>query len=415
VGFDLHIRDFQSIEEANLRIEGFTVIYGTNNTGKTAAIRALRGVFSNTPGHRFVRQGKDKTVVKVVFDDGNEVLWEKGEKVSPLYVVNGKEISPGKAVPDEVLELGLKRINVGQRKLWPQFASQFGGRLFLLDQTGAVMAEAMADVERVGALNEALRLSERERKSTASTLKVRRQDRVQLERELEHFEALDEVDRKSKQLEVMHKKLTKGIRIAGWLQQLRAQMQAATRTVEQLSGVEDLEVPETKELEAQLRRLRRIQKLRRMYRAAEDQIARFEHVTELELPGVTELEKDLKKLEILRSTRDKIEKYKLEVKRYSPAKVIDFHETSEILAVVKGDFQRLGSLRALRERGNACKDVWKKATKELQELTVEYQEACDEVESILGDLQICPTCGSYIEEIGNEREGVCGAGCEADS
>ena len=49
-----------------------------------------------------MRNGEAHSTVSVVFDDGNEVTWEKGKKVN-RYVVNGKEIDKvGSGVPDEV-------------------------------------------------------------------------------------------------------------------------------------------------------------------------------------------------------------------------------------------------------------------------------------------------------------------------
>ena len=39
-----------------------------------------------------MRKGEPYSSVCVTFNDGNEVLWEKGTKVN-RYVVNGKELS----------------------------------------------------------------------------------------------------------------------------------------------------------------------------------------------------------------------------------------------------------------------------------------------------------------------------------
>ena len=42
------VQNFQSVEDATIVIDGLTVITGTNNSGKTAVMRAIRGC-SPTP------------------------------------------------------------------------------------------------------------------------------------------------------------------------------------------------------------------------------------------------------------------------------------------------------------------------------------------------------------------------------
>jgi energy-coupling factor transporter ATP-binding protein EcfA2 len=146
----VRVKNFQSIKDAELKISGLTVITGPNNSGKTAFLRAIRGLFTNAPSGPLVRQGEQNLSVYMMFDDGNSVFWEKG-KVNQ-YTVNGKTLSSvGRGVPPEVEALGVREISAGSEKIWPQVARQFDGTLFLVDRPGATMAEALSDVERVEA------------------------------------------------------------------------------------------------------------------------------------------------------------------------------------------------------------------------------------------------------------------------
>ena len=86
------------------------------------------------------------------------------------------KIYPGREVPSEVQALGVSSIEVGTQTVWPQIASQFSGQIFLLDQSGAVVAETIADVDRVGSLTDALRLCESDRKGLKSALEIRKTD-----------------------------------------------------------------------------------------------------------------------------------------------------------------------------------------------------------------------------------------------
>ena len=131
--FKVRVKDFQSIADASITVDGFTVITGPNNSGKSALMRAIRGAFQNTRGSGFVRHKKAKTSVEVEFSDGNKLEWSKGtaKSAKPTYVINnGSPIHPGQAVPDEVRDLGIKPIMAGGRDIWPQFAPQFTGQIF---------------------------------------------------------------------------------------------------------------------------------------------------------------------------------------------------------------------------------------------------------------------------------------------
>ena len=103
----VRVQNFQSIEDASVTIDGLTVVTGANHSGKTAFMRAIRGVFTNAPPGPLVRHGCAYLSVSLVFDDGTSVLWEKGwekpgrkGKTINRYTVNGKQIATvGRGVP----------------------------------------------------------------------------------------------------------------------------------------------------------------------------------------------------------------------------------------------------------------------------------------------------------------------------
>lgn len=186
----VRIRNVQSIRDATLRVEGFTVVTGPNNSGKTSSQRAVRGVFTNASPGPLVRYGESHLTVDLTFGDGHTVKWEKGEKVN-RYTVDGKVLSTvGRGAPPEVTALGVSEVKAGSDRLWPQIAEQFGGVLFLVDRPGSVVAEALSDVDKVGRLTEALRLAESDRRSIGAELKVRRADVLTSEQELADFDTL---------------------------------------------------------------------------------------------------------------------------------------------------------------------------------------------------------------------------------
>ena len=190
----VHVSNFQSIRDADVVVDGFTVITGQNNTGKTALMRAIKGVFQNTPGTAFIREGETNCSVTVDFGD-RKVTWYKGtgKRDRPTYTIDGGEpMHPGQGVPSEVEALGVMPIQAGGQEVWPTIASQFTGQLFLLDKPGSAVAEAVADVERVGQLNRALSKAESDRRQAATTLRVRQGDLQKLEDLEKGYSGLDE-------------------------------------------------------------------------------------------------------------------------------------------------------------------------------------------------------------------------------
>jgi exonuclease SbcC len=197
----VRVKNFQSIEDAEVLIDGFVVICGPNNSGKTALMRAIRGLFTNAAPGSYLRQGANFLSVEIEFDDGTTVLWEKGwEKPDKKgaavnrYTINGYQIaSVGRGVPPEVETLGVKSILAGNNPIWPQVADQFDGTLFLVNKTGAVVAEALSDVERVGRLTDALRLSDKDKRAATSEIKIRRDDLKTFQDEVSRYRGLDSV------------------------------------------------------------------------------------------------------------------------------------------------------------------------------------------------------------------------------
>lgn len=247
--FTVHVENFQSLSDVTVAVDGFTVVSGQNNTGKSALMRAIRGAFQNARGTSYIRHGQTKSVVEITFDDGRKLRWEKGKGPGdkPTYVIDGgSPIHPGQAVPDEVRALGVKPIMVGGREIWPQFAPQFTGQIFLLDQPGSVLAEAVSDVNHVAQLNDALRFAESDKRSAAAELKIRLNDQVALEASVKKYDGLDAVDAEIVTIEAAHAKAVKIGNVIQAATALRDRLLAVQAAVAKLEGVEGIEIPDVK-------------------------------------------------------------------------------------------------------------------------------------------------------------------------
>ena len=163
------VKDFQSISNAQIDIDGFTVVIGKNNLGKSALVRAIDAALTNRTGNEFIQWGKKETQVHLKKDD-LDILWKKGDSAS--YKINGKSYSKlNRAVPPPILEAGFRKIEIGDLKLTPLVAPQFE-ELFLLDKPGSVITEALSVIYKLNVLSDADSLCQKEIRSTKALLKT---------------------------------------------------------------------------------------------------------------------------------------------------------------------------------------------------------------------------------------------------
>lgn len=178
------VKDFQSVQEADLEVSGFTVLVGRSNLGKSAIIRAVRALLDNQPGEAFVRKGAPFSEVELSAP-GLNVRWKKGGGHN-AYQINGLDyVDVGRGAPLAVAEAGWGDLHVadGEDPLPVQVADQFEP-LFLLNRKGAYAAKVLSDVEQVERLQACLTAAEKDRRTARATLKVRQQDLQDVRAEL---------------------------------------------------------------------------------------------------------------------------------------------------------------------------------------------------------------------------------------
>ena len=300
------IKDFQSIEKADLEISGFTVITGKNNSGKSAVQRAIRGVFQNTRGHAFVRHGKPHSEVSVSFEDGNEVTWLKGKKENK-YIINGKEFDKvGSGTPEELDDFMVQPITAGGREIWSQFAPQFTGQVFLLSETGSVLAEAISDVERVQTLNNAMKQSERDKRAANSTLKVRKKDEKALQQDLEHYVGLDSLGLLLDTIESLEEKVATLTNQIATLISYQNKRGALLSEISLLDGVTSITIPNTEKVASLSEGLSSLLELRGEYSEASKTVSFLQGISSVYIPdegGLLTLTATLKTLTDLQTDR----------------------------------------------------------------------------------------------------------------
>jgi predicted ATP-dependent endonuclease of OLD family len=74
------LKDFQIFSQAKISFEpGLTVITGSNSSGKSSIMRAIRTLGDNNPyARRFIRHGTDKAVVALQLEGMPPIYWQRG-------------------------------------------------------------------------------------------------------------------------------------------------------------------------------------------------------------------------------------------------------------------------------------------------------------------------------------------------
>lgn len=174
----IHAKNFQSLKDISLPVEGLTVIVGSSNAGKSALIRAASAALCNKSGNYFVRNGAKNAEVTIeglpnVKGGTLDVSWEKGKKPT-TFTINGEAYAKvGKGVPSKLEDAGYRDLSLRDVDLRPLIASQSDPRgLFLLHESGHTLVEALAVASKLDLLADAIELCEADRRSLEVTVRT---------------------------------------------------------------------------------------------------------------------------------------------------------------------------------------------------------------------------------------------------
>lgn len=203
----IEVKGFQAIENVELEIDRFTAIVGGSNIGKSSVVRAIKCALTNSSGTSFVRHNeycarkvrnhktcKCQASVHIVME-GFDLLWEKGDAINK-YLFNKQEYDkPGTGIPEFLVTTGFSPVKIGDTSGSIQIADQFFP-IFMLNQSGPAIAEAISDVSRLDRINRASKSAEKDRKEAVSTRKLREDDSLALRLRLQKYEGIDEAIQK---------------------------------------------------------------------------------------------------------------------------------------------------------------------------------------------------------------------------
>jgi len=394
VMIEVEVRNFQSIERVALKVEGFTALVGRSNIGKSALVRAVKAALTGAPVSSFVRHGKaclrrtKKAKTCKCFSmvhlkaEGFDLLWEKGDAIN-RYTFNGAVYDKAEKGTPDFLSPAFLPVKIGDRQELLQVADQFSA-IFLLDQTGGVVADVLSDVARLDRINVAMRMAERDRKEAVSTRKVREKDVVDLGVKLEDFAHLDVAVAQAEQVQADLLSIEKTV---GQVEQLDGFLQVGSALAQRITALEAglaTAVPDKADLIGPCDLLVQMAGWLGDYGAQTEAIGKLTPVESLDIPvkgGLEERHETYDQLARWHAQllvfRDLLNAMK-PVEALPPLDAVGLKDALGAFQGVQGHLTRLQALEG----------AITKLEGEYEAILIEEKAAHDEVEA----LGVCPTC-----------------------
>ncbi|SKA86746.1 Rad50 zinc hook motif-containing protein [Caloramator quimbayensis] len=197
----IEIINFQSHKDTKIIFnEGYNVICGPSDSGKSAIIRALKWVLYNEPkGTDFITQGENSCKVSVTFSDDTTIIRERAKNRNIYRLIDSKgeeSIFEGfkNDIPKEILSAhGINKVYIDIDS--PEsinLASQLEGP-FLLDKTGSIKAKAIGKLVGVHIIDEALKELNKDLVNLQGEVKRFSKDYDDINEDLKQYENLENI------------------------------------------------------------------------------------------------------------------------------------------------------------------------------------------------------------------------------
>lgn len=277
------IKDFQSIANTEFEIDGFTVIVGSNNRGKSAIVRSIDAALSNRLGNNFIRWGKLQTEVGLT-TDSLDISWVKGETAS--YNINKKPFtSLNRAVPKPISDAGFRKLEIADEKLNPLIAHQFE-ELFLINKSGPFVTEAISTLYDLNDINDADTLCQKKLRASKSLLKTRQADADALSDKISQFNGLEDVKVKWEEIKGLLKKSDALKKEISDIEEFENQLKDAESKIQKLQTVSKIKVPKIEGPERLINEYQWLNQTIIVFQKSLQLVQRLKAITEIKIPDI---------------------------------------------------------------------------------------------------------------------------------
>lgn len=385
---NIKVHNFQSITDADITVDGFTILVGESSQGKSACMRAVNAACNNRFKQGFLKYGTDEMRIDVKYSDDDRTLTvTKTKKDSPTYKLGDTVYQKlNRTVPPEIDDFnGFGVIDNYEQKYQLNFFTQFSKPL-LLEFSQKRILEILSSSKAFDDMNDAVSKLNKKREQNNGAFKQLSQmiadNKTQLsslsERESEIRDDITMVSERMERLKECEKR---------------------TQTVEELSGLENVRT----ETERRAERLK-------------NTITVCERVTETEraLGRLEELSGLMDEVLMADATREKMEKYISACERYislseriKSNKTDSITELDNLIAESRSAQPRIKRLSETVKTAEQCVNLTRRINETsdgINRLTrlSELMDACRTAQKTIHEKQnmidnhICPVCGNKM-------------------
>lgn len=384
------IKNFQSIKSVDFTIDGFTVIVGKNNIGKSAIIRAIDNALKNEVGNEYLRKGTKESTVEITRDD-IKIKWVKGDSAVYEITPTGGEKQVfsklNRDVPQPLLDAGFERIQIEDKLVSPLIAPQFEP-LFLLNKRGSVVTEVLTALYDMDLICIADDKCQKDLKSNKSSYKVREQDLKNLQIKLEKYKDFEQIKAEVSSL-VEQEKICNALQaeidaILGY----EGKIQELHKSLTLLKGIVKVQIPDSSSCENLIPDLQWIASKEEELLTVTASFSKLKGIKKVSLPSTEEVEKSALEVRQFQDWDDSVKAITKSVEKQAPITTVNVIELSALLQsadkLIK-DYKEmqetetsfLGSATAAR----TSRDELKTVMTDLEAKNKEYSQ-----------IKICPLC-----------------------
>lgn len=203
--YNLKIENFQRLKSVNMELDGFVVIEGQSNLGKSSIRRAIGVATQNLWEANFVSKGSKNTTINFEAED-IQIQCTKGTSNEFIILKDGKRAEykkAGKDIPKEIVASGFSPLVIGKEKINLLMAKQYDP-LFMVsysDQQNTKILNAVFDVDIIEKANELV---------IKDIVSQKRELKRELQVSHDKIKELDETEillRKMRELKVIYEKI----------------------------------------------------------------------------------------------------------------------------------------------------------------------------------------------------------------
>jgi len=382
---EIEIKNFQSIKKLKFPIEGFTVIYGKNNSGKSAIIRAIRAALTNQTGKGFIRKSEKETEIKIKRDDLN-ILWKKGTKA--VYTINKETYQNlNRDIPKPLIDAGFEKMDIGKKKVLPTIASQFNP-LFLIDEHGTTITEVLASLYNIDTLSIADELCQKSLRSQKSLLKTREKDLDTLQVKLEKYKDFEDIKKEVDILLEQEKKINALESETTEIAAFEKDLIRLYESLKKIKPIQKIEIPDVSKHEKDFTEIQELITLGQEYSKRISVVEQLKNIALITLPSTKGLEQLSEEVRLLTEWDEALTTLEKRVKQKNDLlKKLDLTGLTKSYKELKIICEEIIILEDLEKEFMSIVKSAKETREEFRKVSDEYNEKYKELST-----EICPTC-----------------------